>query len=178
MAKPMKHFVSTIKPRVVDDIAEHINNTLDRATCQYEATAQLLQHTYRVDHSEVECWFDAFAWRSKMKSEALWDIIWNEDARPDLAGFAAVVFTMKQYPKVDWPDFPQIQTSHKLKGFEECLLNGMVNHSGKTLVALGVLEGLERVSDFDMVEGLFKDHPDEIVLKQSLVFLSERVDSE
>lgn len=130
------------------------------------------QRMFRIPVDEVEDRYDELAWRSEFTSDVFISFANNTQNRADHRGMAAVLYVQSLYPETAWPDFPQIQTDVQLSEVKQASLNAVAK-SDEPLVCIGVIEALERVSDFSMVEKLFADHADETVRQAALDFLDE-----
>lgn len=109
-----------------------------------------LINLYTLGHNEVEPKLDFLTWDSGIHTMEWYSILSNEKVRFDIRGLAARLYTQSLYPKCDAITFPRIQVEFEPE------LDTLIDlvKDGIGLITLGIIEGLDRVSDFETLSKL------------------------
>lgn len=106
-----------------------------------------LKELYRASINDVDDKIDALAWDSGFNREVWWRAIHSPDLRYDLQAIAARIFTQAAFPKCSEISYPRVQNPIRPDHTNWKRIVEMASN-GTLLVPLGVVEGLDRVSDF------------------------------
>lgn len=122
-----------------------------------------LDALYVTDLNDVDVVVDNLAWGAP---QGWYQIILDLDVSYDLRGMAARVFTQSLYPRCPDISDPRKQTAFPVPEDSKHMLEHLVKGADTRLIFLGILEGLDRVSDFKTAQELFRSCSDVRVAKR------------
>jgi len=130
-----------------------------------------LNALYVTNLNAVDDRVDALAWDAP---QDWYQIILDFDVSYDLRGMAARVFTQSLYPRCPDISDPRKQSSFLPSKEAKAQLVTLIKHADTRLISLGILEGLDRVSDFKTAQELFRSCSDVRVTKRLRELLAEQ----
>jgi len=130
-----------------------------------------LNALYVTDLNDVDDKVDAFAWDAP---QDWYQIILDLDVSYDLRGMAARVFTQSLYPRCPDISDPRKQSAFLPSKEAKAQLVTLIKHADTRLISLGILEGMDRVSDFRTAQELFRSCSDVRVTKRLRELLAEQ----